>query len=71
MFEKKGAAIPVRLTAAERKQLSEIAEATGLTSSTLIRLLISALVRYYADNNSITLPIDLMDLFEKIAANEE
>ena len=38
--------------------MAKIAEETGLTSSTLIRLLISSLVQHYkANNNSLTLPL--------------
>ena len=58
MFEKKGSATPVRLTEDEKNQLARIASDTGLTSSTLIRLLISALVAHYRENgNTITLPL--------------
>ena len=58
MFEKKGSATPVRLTEDEKNQLARIAGDTGLTSSTLIRLLISSLVTYYRENgNTITLPL--------------
>ena len=58
MFEKKGSAIPVRLTGEEKKLLAQIAERTGLTSSTLVRLLISSLVAYYRKNgDTITLPL--------------
>ena len=52
MIEKKGSALPVRLTQDEKDNLSLIAEETGLTSSTLIRLLISSLVRHYKSNNN-------------------
>lgn len=58
MFEKKGSATPVRLTEDEKNQLARIASDTGLTSSTLIRLLISSLVAHYRENgNTITLPL--------------
>ena len=58
MLEKKGSATPVRLTSDEKSHLARIAEETGLTSSTLIRLLIASLVAHYKSNgNSITLPI--------------
>jgi hypothetical protein len=43
--------------------VTTIAEKTGLTSSTLIRLLISSLVTYYKkNNNSITLPLEWQKL---------
>ena len=58
MVPKKGSALPVRLTEEEKVQVAAIAEETGLTSSTLVRLLISSLVTYYKENNnSITLPL--------------
>lgn len=58
MFQKKGAAIPVRLTEDEKNRLARIADETGLTSSTLIRLLISSLVKHYSENGDrITLPL--------------
>lgn len=60
MFQKKGSALPVRLTEDEKNDLSIIARETGLTSSTLIRLLISALVKSYKrDNGKISLPISI------------
>lgn len=52
MFPKKGSALPVRLTEEEKVQVAKIAEETGLTSSTLIRLLISSLVTHYRENNN-------------------
>ena len=59
MIEKKGSAVPVRLTEAEKKALAQIAEETGLTVSTLIRLLISSLVASYRQNgNTIVLPVN-------------
>ena len=59
MIEKKGSAVPVRLTETEKTSLTQIAEETGLTVSTLIRLLISSLVASYKQNgNTITLPIN-------------
>lgn len=58
MVPKKGSALPVRLTEEEKVQVAKIAEETGLTSSTLIRLLISSLVAHYRENNnSLTLPL--------------
>lgn len=58
MVPKKGSALPVRLTEEEKVQVATIAEETGLTSSTLIRLLIDSLVTHYRENNnSITLPL--------------
>lgn len=58
MLSKKSSALPVRLTEEEKFQMAKIAEETGLTSSTLIRLLISSLVQHYkANNNSLTLPL--------------
>ena len=58
MVPKKGSALPVRLTEEEKVQVAKIAEETGLTSSTLIRLLISSLVVHYRENNnSLTLPL--------------
>ena len=69
MIQKKGSALPVRLTEEEKVQVNRIAKETGLTSSTLIRLLISSLVTYYQDNdNSLTLPISWKKL---IAENPE
>lgn len=58
MRPKKGSALPVRLTEEEKVQVARIADETGLTSSTLIRLLISSLVDYYQRNgNALTLPL--------------
>ena len=69
MIPKKGSALPVRLTEEEKVQVAKIAEETGLTSSTLIRLLISSLVTHYRENNnSITLPLRWKRL---IAENKE
>ena len=65
MIEKKGTATPVRLTEEEKRLLTQIAEETGLTVSTLIRLLINSLVVSYKNNgNSITLPISWMKIVE-------
>lgn len=65
MIEKKGSAVPVRLTEDEKECLALIAEATGLTSSTLIRLLISSLVAYYrANGNHLTLPLSWKRLIQ-------
>ena len=64
---KKGAAIPVRLDEEEKRQLSKIATETGLTPSTLIRLLISALVASYRDDGQkLTLPLSLNHLLSAI-----
>ena len=58
--------MPVRLTEEEKVQMAAIAEETGLTSSTLIRLLISSLVKYYKENNnSIILPLQWKKLIAK------
>ena len=63
MIQKKGSALPVRLTADEKAQMAKIAEETGLTSSTLIRLLISSLVSHYRENkNHLTLPLKWRNL---------
>ena len=63
MFQKKGSALPVRLTEDEKNQLMNIAQETGLTSSPLIRLLVDALVRTYRRNgNTITLPLSWTEL---------
>ena len=62
MLEKKNSAIPVRLTEDAKNQLSLIAEETGLTTSTLIRLLITSLVSHYKKNRHITLPIKWKEL---------
>ena len=63
MIEKKGSAVPVRLTETEKLSLSQIAEETGLTVSTLIRLLIRSLVVSYKQNrNTIVLPINWRNL---------
>ena len=60
---KKGAAIPVRLDEDEKKQLAAIAAETGLTSSTLIRLLIASLTSYWRDSgHTITLPLKWQNL---------
>ena len=65
MVGKKGAALPVRLTQEEKASLSLIAEATGLTSSTLIRLLIGSLVTYWnGNNNKLTLPLEWKRLIQ-------
>jgi len=58
MFPKKGTALPVRLTEEEKNQLLRIAQETGLTVSTLIRLLISSLIAHYRENgNMFSLPL--------------
>ncbi len=59
IFQKKGSPVPVRLTEEEKKTLESIADATGLTSSTLMRLLVSALVRQWRMRGAITLPLNL------------
>ena len=65
MFEKKGSPVPVRLTESEKAQLGKIAETTGLSSSTIIRLLISSLVVHFRNNNNhLTLPIEWQRLVE-------
>ena len=63
---KKGAAIPVRLDEDEKKQLAAIAVETGLTSSTLIRLLIASLTSYWrASGHTLTLPLTWQELISK------
>lgn len=63
MVAKKGSALPIRLTEEEKIQMATIARETGLTSSTLVRLLISSLVTHYRENNNrITLPLRWMEL---------
>jgi len=55
---KKGSALPVRLTEDEKVQLTAIARETGLTVSTLVRLLIESFVKHYESNgNQFTLPM--------------
>ena len=67
MIQKKGSATPVRLTEDEKNNLTKIAEETGLTSSTIIRLLIEALVKDYRENdNTMTLPLSWKRLAEGI-----
>lgn len=67
MVQKKGSAIPVRLTEDEKNNLARIAEETGLTSSTIIRLLIEALVKDYKNNgDTITLPLSFKRLMSAI-----
>lgn len=67
MIQKKGSAVPVRLTEDDRNNLTRIAEETGLTSSTIIRLLIEALVKDYRENdNTMTLPLSWKRLSEKL-----
>jgi antitoxin component of RelBE/YafQ-DinJ toxin-antitoxin module len=58
-FQKKGSPVPVRLTDEEKRALESIADATGLTASTLMRLLVSALVRQWRVRGAITLPLNL------------
>ena len=63
---KKGAAIPVRLDEEEKKQLAAIAAETGLTSSTLIRLLIASLTSHWrASGHTLTLPLTWQELLSK------
>ena len=63
---KKGSAIPVRLDEDEKKQLAAIAAETGLTSSTLIRLLIASLTSYWrAAGHTNTLPLKWQDLLSQ------
>ena len=65
MIRKKGSATPVRLTEDEKNNLTKIAEETGLTSSTIIRLLIEALIKDYNNNgNTMTLPLSWKRLAE-------
>ena len=65
ILEKKGSPLPVRLTECEKNQLTKIAQGTGLTSSTLIRLLISALVASYRkNNNTLSLPLAIEKILE-------
>lgn len=66
MQSKKNSALPVRLTDEEKAQMAKIAEETGLTASTLIRLLIESLVRHYRENGGrLVLPIRCEDIFTK------
>ena len=66
MVPKKGSALPVRLTEEEKVQVAKIAEETGLTSSTIVRLLISSLVTHYRENNgTLTLPLKWEKLIEE------
>ena len=72
MVSKKGSALPVRLTEEEKVQVARIAEETGLTSSAIIRLLISSLVTYYRENNnSLTLPLRWKKLIAENQLDDE
>ena len=63
---KKGSAIPVRLDEDAKTQLAAIAAETGLTSSTLIRLLIASLTAYWrSSGHTITLPLQWQELLSK------
>lgn len=65
MYPKKGATLPIRLTDDEKASLQEISSETGLAPSTLVRLLITALVSYYAKNGrKLILPIQWKELVE-------
>ncbi|MGN0853147.1 MAG: hypothetical protein ACI4Q3_07195 [Kiritimatiellia bacterium] len=71
MLQKKVSALPVRLTEEEKVQMARIAEETGLTVSTLVRLLISSLVSYYRENdNRLTLPLRWKELTAAIPAEK-
>lgn len=48
---KKCAALPVRLTEHEKTELTTVACATGLTVSTIVRLLIESFIHHYHENN--------------------
>lgn len=62
---KKGSALPVRLTEDEKDLLSDIAADTGLTVSTLVRILVESFVRNYRRNgNRFTLPISWREMTE-------
>ncbi len=66
MQSKKNSALPVRLTDEEKRQMAKIAEETGLTASTLIRLLIESLVRHYRENGGrLALPMQWSDIVVK------
>ena len=60
---KKGAALPIRLTEDEKKQLTAIACETGLTVSTVVRILIESFIRHYHENGGqFTLPISWREI---------
>lgn len=66
MNPKKNAFLPVRLTDEEKSSLSKIADDTGLSSSTLVRLAISSLISYYNRNgHRMTLPLKWDELTGK------
>lgn len=64
MALKKETPIPIRLTKDEKQELTVIAAETGLTVSTLIRLMVETFVRaYHTNDNSVTLPLNWKQLF--------
>lgn len=68
---KKEAALPIRLTTDEKKQLIKIAEETGLTVSSIVRLLVTCFVGAYAETGGkVTLPLDWQVLLKQIKAIE-
>ena len=61
---KREEAIPIRLTQDVKLRLTAIAAETGLTVSTLIRLMIETFVRaYQANDNRTTLPLNWREIF--------
>ena len=66
MKPKKDAMMPIRLSEDEKGALQHIADETGLSSSTIVRLLISALISSYRRNGGkLVLPVSMSDLAEK------
>ena len=64
---KREGAVPIRLTSDEKQCLATIAAETGLTVSTLIRLMIETFVRaYHANGNNVTLPLNWQELFSSL-----
>ena len=47
MNPKKDATLPIRLSDEEKEALSQIAEESGLSASTIVRLLINAFIKHY------------------------